>query len=110
MSVNEPLRQMIRDLGRLLSEAILESADASEAVQRLREEGYSLYLLVGPEDGRKPAETKRNGIPLQVPEGAPQQESPEAARPDFVIHSQDLAFLRSLGIDPTRSLRRRRKP
>ena len=37
---------MLRDLRRALSEAILESSEVSRTLRKIREEGYSLYLLV----------------------------------------------------------------
>ena len=37
---------MLRELRRALSEAISESSDVSRTLRKIREEGYSLYLLV----------------------------------------------------------------
>jgi hypothetical protein len=109
MEVDDKLRQMIRDLGRLLSDAILESSEASDVVRRLREEGYCLYLLIGPDD--EEADTPRGQLTLGAG-AADGSENGGAQRnpPSFVIRGHDLAFLKSIGIDPTRSLRRRRKP
>jgi hypothetical protein len=93
---------MLRDLRRALSEAISESSDVSRTLRRIREEGYSLYLLV---------DCKREAF------GDDDDPLPVAARrrdrerePVFQINSPDLHFLRSIGIDPTRRTRRRRPP
>jgi hypothetical protein len=89
---------MLRDLRRALSDAISESTEVSRTLRKIREEGYSLYLLV---------DCKRDtgGEPLAL---APSDASAADADPAFQINMRDLTFLRSIGIDPTRRLRRRR--
>ena len=89
---------MLRDLRRALSDAISESTEVSRSLRKIREEGYSLYLLV---------DCKRDGsgeesLALSSPRAA------SAADPAFQINGRDLSFLKSIGIDPTRRLRRRR--
>ena len=44
--LDDKLHQMLRELRRALSEAISESSDVSRTLRKIREEGYSLYLLV----------------------------------------------------------------
>jgi hypothetical protein len=93
---------MLRDLRRALSEAISESSEVSRTLRKIREEGYSLYLLV---DCKRESE----GEPLAI--GAPAATTPATVSrtdPAFQINMQDLSFLKSIGIDPTRRLRRRR--
>jgi hypothetical protein len=89
---------MLRDFGRALSAAISDSSEASRKLRQLRDEGYSLYLLLdgataGARDGESAAAPRQ---PLC------------AGKPEFRINGEDLSFLRSIGIDPTRRLRRRR--
>ena len=62
---------------------------------RIRDEGWSVYLVV---DRKQPDET---------PEAFELDARPPRARPAFRIHAGDLSFLRSIGIDPTRRTRRR---
>jgi hypothetical protein len=89
---------MLRDLRRALSEAISESNDVNRTLRRIREEGYSLYLLV---------DCKREEIePEPVAFASPRRLS--SGEPAFQIDGRDLSFLRSIGIDPTRRMRRRR--
>ncbi|HBL30936.1 MAG TPA: hypothetical protein DD490_29230, partial [Acidobacteria bacterium] len=85
---------MLRDLRRALSEAISDSSEVSRTLRRIREEGYSLFLLVDckrdlldEEDDEMPVASRRS-----------------ARQPDpvFQINGPDLHFLRSIGIDPTR--------
>jgi hypothetical protein len=87
---------MLRELHRALSEAISDSPDVSLTVRRLREEGYSLYLLV---------DCKRDANAFEELLSEPR---PRNGEPTFQIDTRDLSFLRSIGIDPTRRLRRRR--
>jgi hypothetical protein len=98
--LDDKLHHMLRDLRRALSEAISESTEVSRTLRRIREEGYSLYLLV---DCKREA-LDPDSIALAAP-GAPQA---TGGQPSFQIDVRDLAFLRSIGIDPTRRLRRRR--
>jgi len=127
--VDAKLRRKLRDFGRALSEAISDSTEATRRLNELRDEGYSLYLLLdgSGEDGEEGAETRHSGSagrrpvtrsgaaasqalarsPRRLP--AP-REAPAAGErdPSFRINGEDLALLRSLGIDPTRTVRRRK--
>lgn len=86
---------MLRDLRRALSEAISESTEVSRTLRKIREEGYSLYLLV---DCKRDA--NEDDLPVPTPR--------TGGEPMFQIDGRDLSFLRSIGIDPTRRQRRRR--
>jgi hypothetical protein len=97
--LDDRLHQMLRELRRALSEAISESSDVSRTLRKIREEGYSLYLLVDCKRDRDLDE------PLTL---APARSG--GSEPVFQINTTDLSFLRSIGIDPTRRLRRRRQP
>jgi hypothetical protein len=91
--LDENLRQMLRDLGRALSHAIAESPEVGETLRRIESEGYSLHLVLDcKRDGETPA------APAARPAGR--------AEPVFRINGDDLFFLRSCGIDPTRRRRR----
>ena len=63
----------------------------------IREEGWSVYLVVD----RKNEDETPEGFELTTEVGAEQD-------PSFRIDRQDLSFLKALGIDPTRRVRRRR--
>jgi hypothetical protein len=91
---------MLRDLRRALSEAISESSDVSRTLRRIREEGYSLYLLV---DCKRDAFGDDDPLPVAARRRGERE-------PVFQINGTDLHFLRSIGIDPTRRTRRRRPP
>lgn len=100
LELDDKLNQMLRDLRRALSEAITDSPEVTRTLRRIREEGYALYLLV---------DCKRESLdeePLSLT--APSFRSSSSGEPAFQIDGRDLSFLRSIGIDPTRRLRRRR--
>jgi len=89
----ERLRQVLREISEAIAEAVAARPEAGEQLRLLREEGYSLYLVL---DGSRGAET---------PE--PARRAIKVGSPAFRIHGDDLVFLRSIGIDPTRRIRRR---
>lgn len=97
--LDDKLHQMLRELRRALSEAISESSEVNRTLKRIREEGYSLYLLV---DCKREA-NDADPITLHSP-----ARLPGATEPVFQIDGRDLSFLKSIGIDPTRRQRRRR--
>lgn len=123
---------MIRDLGRTLAEAISDSSDASQTLRRLHDEGYAVSLALGRSPQGGPEETLTVMLERRGPEprmdamdaesfdaeslGAEDLVPPRSApresgsrEPQFRMHGSDLAFLRSIGIDPTRSKKRRRR-
>lgn len=95
---------MLRDFGRALSEAISDSSEASRKLRQLKDEGYSLYLLLDGAAGTGGADAAAAGVSAERP-AAPRRLA--VGEPQFRIDGKDLSFLRSIGIDPTRRLRRR---
>jgi hypothetical protein len=96
--MNEKMQRKLRELGRAVFDAISESAEVSEALDLIRAEGYSLSMQLNCK--KEPAEESVAPAPA-VP-------ALPARPPEFRIDGQDLTFLRSIGIDPTRRMRRRR--
>jgi hypothetical protein len=94
--LDENLRQMLRDLGRALSHAISESPEVGETLRRIESEGYSLHLVL---------DCKRDGE-SSIAAPAPSPRPRAGGEPVFRINGDDLFFLRSCGIDPTRRRRR----
>ena len=92
------LRRLLQELKGAISKTLTESPDVERSMQRIRKEGWSVYLVV---DRKRDDETPE-GIELTAESGS----TPDVI---FRIDRQDLAFLRSIGIDPTRRLRRRRQ-
>lgn len=94
--MDESMQRKLRDLGRAVFEAISESSEVSEALDLIRAEGYALSMQLN---------CKKE--PTEDPEEPAVRALPEAI-PEFRIDGQDVTFLRSIGIDPTRRMRRRR--
>jgi hypothetical protein len=92
---NDRLQAMLSEFRRALYDAISDSNDVHRTWRQLREEGYSLFLLVDckRQEGQEPVERGKLPVPPQ--------------EPTFQINGGDLGFLRSIGIDPTRRARRR---
>lgn len=78
-----------------------ESSEIQDSVERIRQEGWALYLVVD----RKREDETPEAFELTAKRTEPEPE-PE---PVFRIDGRDLFFLNSIGIDPTRRIRRRRR-
>lgn len=94
--MDKKLQDLFRDLGKAVFEAISTSPDVNETVSRFRNEGYTLTMQLNCKKDADPAEP-RNG----------RRRAPEVD-PVFRIDGQDLSFLQSIGIDPTRRRPRKR--
>lgn len=95
--LDERLQQMLSELRQALYEAISDSSDVHRTWQKLREEGYSLYLVV---------DCKREDDEGEERPRRSRRRRPRTPRePTFQINGSDLSFLKSIGIDP---IRRRR--
>jgi len=115
ITLDDKLHQMLKDLRRALSDAISESSEVSRSLRRIREEGYSLYLLVDCKRESSEAEPlalspagRMSSASVRSARSASSSPSSSGADPCFQINGRDLSFLKSIGIDPTRRLRRRR--
>jgi len=94
------LRQILRDLERSLSHLIAESPEIGESLRRIHDEGFELQMVF--ECKSTPDEQGADEAPTE-PATKPSARRPRrAVQPVFRIHGEDLAFLRSIGIDPTR--------
>lgn len=98
---------MLRDLGKALSSAIAESSDVNQALRRIHEEGYNLFIFLDRKDRDEPADGDQ-ADEAETGETALARTSRPRGEPVFLINGGDLSFLRSIGIDPTRRVRRRR--
>lgn len=122
MSLDDDVRRILQELSQELCTVIGESEAVGTKLTELRERGYSLNLLLDcrsledDESAEPPAQLEAGTTPTQLParaDGGEQSKPAEAAEPaadeepSFRINSKDLAFLRSVGIDPTRRRRSR---
>lgn len=94
-TLEDEIRQMLHELGQALSAAIADSDQISDTLSRIRSRGLGLFLLVDSRAALGDAVQKDDGVCASLRE------------PVFRINGRDLRFLQSIGIDPTRRLRRR---
>ena len=104
--MDEKIRQLLKDLGQAINESISGSEDVNEHIQRIKNEGYNLYVVLDATIGL--GRNDEEGEPREV-----QSPGTEVAtvRKDvqFRIDVNDLGFLRSVGIDPTRKVKVQRR-
>ena len=78
-----------------------------DSIQRIRDEGYNLYMVLDAKVGVNRRESVR-GARRAVGDAGPEEFEARSDRATFRINVKDLRFLRSVGIDPTRKVRARR--
>jgi hypothetical protein len=94
------LTRLLQNLRAALFESVSESQVGRSVLEEVQNAGLSVYLVVdNPESGEEPEALRL--IPNVVEDGE--------RSADFRIDKADLVILRSLGIDPTRTLRRGRR-
>jgi hypothetical protein len=108
--VDDRIKQLLRDLGTAINESISSSDDVSRQIQRIRDEGYNLYVVLDATIGlnRNDGDEDGEALPATTTELALREESREESV-QFRINVNDLGLLRSLGIDPTRKVRTARR-
>ena len=100
--MDDKIKQLLRDLGTAINESISGSEDVNSHIQRIRDEGYDLYVVLDATIGLN----KQDDDDKTSTEVAPAIDVREV---QFRINVNDLALLRSLGIDPTRKVRSARR-
>ena len=111
MELNDHLRQMLKELGQAINESISGSGRVHESIQRIRDEGYNLYMVLDAKVGVNKREPRGGGGRRRlsaVSSGKDADETLVEERAAFRINVKDLRLLKSLGIDPTRKVRSRR--
>lgn len=98
--VDEKIKQLLRELGTAINESISGSDDVNKQIQRIRDEGYNLYVVLDATIG-----LNRQNEPEQPTEVIVKSDK----EVQFRININDLALLRALGIDPTRKVRTTRR-
>jgi hypothetical protein len=101
--VDDKIKQLLQDLGTAINESISGSEDVNRHIQKIRDEGYDLYVVLDATIGLNKQDGSEEGE-ATVPQIA---EPPKEVQ--FRINVNDLALLRALGIDPTRKVRSARR-
>src|SRR5688572_22859466 len=105
--LEEKLQRLLQGLGEALIEAISDSSDINESLRELQKAGYSLYLVVDCKRGATKRRRSESSRSTSTPAGTDSGNG-KPGDPTFRIDGNDLLFLRSIGIDPTRKSRARR--
>jgi hypothetical protein len=108
--MDDKIRQLLRDLGTAINESISSSDDVNRQIQKIRDEGYNLYVVLDATIGLN-RQDEAGETPAAAPRGEPSTELIVKSNNEvqFRINVNDLALLRALGIDPTRKVRTARR-
>ncbi|MFP5246993.1 MAG: hypothetical protein ACLGH0_09905 [Thermoanaerobaculia bacterium] len=98
--MDDKIKQLLQDLGTAINESISGSEDVNRHIQRIRDEGYDLYVVLDATIGlnKQGADEAEGDAATATPAEPPREVQ-------FRINVNDLALLRSLGIDPTRKVK-----
>lgn len=114
--MDDKIKQLLRDLGTAINESISGSDDVNRHIQKIRDEGYDLYVVLDATIGLNKQDEDEATITSSTTTNnatASEPQSTAVVRSDrsvqFRIDVNDLALLRSLGIDPTRRVRTARR-
>jgi hypothetical protein len=107
MELSDHLREMLKELGQAINESISGSGRVHESIQRIRDEGYNLYMVLDAKVGVNKREARSRGRRAAARDEETKGKTSEE-RAAFRINLKDLHILRSLGIDPTRKVRNRK--
>ena len=107
MALDQRVRAALQELGAALNDAVSSSETVQAILARLREEGYDPYLVL---DATVALDQKGKRASASLP--SIRRGNSAGSRKDgvaFQINVKDLSLLKSLGIDPTRPVRPRRR-
>lgn len=116
-TLEDNVRRLLQEISEELCEAIGESSEVGAKLAELRDAGYTLNLLLDckpvddPESSDETSQKDQALLPAgphraQLTTGGEEARSTTGGvEPRFRINADDLAFLRSVGIDPTRQRR-----
>src|SRR5215468_10696284 len=112
MEFSDHLREMLKELGQAINESISGSGRVHDSIQKIRDEGYNLYMVLDAKVGvnRREARAREGRAPRRrspAVEPIVEKVNTGDARAAFLINVKDVRILKSLGIDPTRKVRLR---
>ncbi len=104
--MDDKIKQLLRDLGTAINESISGSEDVNRHIQLIRDEGYNLYVVLDATIGLNRNDEDDSGDATDTSVVRTEEPPREVT---FRINVNDLALLRSLGIDPTRKVKTARR-
>ena len=108
--MDDRLRELLRELGDAINESISGSTDVNDRIQRIRDEGYNLFVVLDATIGLRRTDGEEGDEEITTTQEIRQTLALPGADAQFRINVNDLQFLRSVGIDPTRKVKSPRKP
>jgi len=110
--LDDKIKQLLRDLGTAINESISGSDLVNRHIQKIRDEGYDLYVVLDATIGlnKQDDDDSAPSAPsssIESPQPTAIVKSDKSVQ--FRINVNDLALLRGLGIDPTRRVRTTRR-
>jgi hypothetical protein len=105
--LDDKIKQLLQQLGTAINDSISSSDDVNEHIQRIRDEGYNLYVVLDATIGLNRLDGEDVEAPAPDPAAGMLVKSDKQVQ--FRIDVNDLALLRALGIDPTRKVRGARR-
>ncbi len=99
--VDDKIKELLRELGTAINESISGSDDVNRQIQKIRDEGYNLYVVLDATIGLNRLD--------EEPEVSTELVVKNDRQVQFRINVNDLALLRALGIDPTRKVKTARR-
>jgi hypothetical protein len=102
--VDDKIKQLLQELGTAINESISGSDDVNRHIQKIRDEGYDLYVVLDATIGLNKQDDEDEPAPVNAL--VPAETVKEV---QFRINVNDLSLLRGLGIDPTRKVRSTRR-
>jgi hypothetical protein len=106
--MDDKIKQLLRDLGTAINESISGSEDVNSQIQKIRDEGYNLYVVLDATIGLNKQGEEEEETAVK-PEPSSELIVKSNREVQFRINVNDLALLRALGIDPTRKVRSARR-
>src|SRR3989344_5296296 len=93
--MDDKIKQLLQDLGTAINGSISTSDDVNRHIQRIRDEGYDLCVVLDATIvlNKQEADTDEVVTPVEPPREV-----------QFQINVQDLKMLREMNIDPTRKM------
>jgi len=89
-SVDQQLKQLMKELGEAINESLADSDSIAEVVSRIKEGGYDIFLVLEATIGVSKQGEKSNDKTSLV--------TTLTTNPTFKVNDQDLKFLKSLRI------------
>jgi hypothetical protein len=110
MALDENVRNELKELGSAINEAISESGRVHEIMEKIRALGQDPYLILDVTVALERLGERTEASLPSIRRGALSSHKKAPENASFQINVKDLKLLKSLGIDPTKPVRARRRP